>query len=80
VIFYVALDNTLMAVDVIDPVRPVLGVPRRLFRLPIEGLSNARNHYEVGPDGTQVLVVEEVPTDDPLAISVLTHWRGTDRP
>jgi dipeptidyl aminopeptidase/acylaminoacyl peptidase len=73
-IFYVGLDNTLTVVDVIDPAVPTLGSPRPLFKLPIEPLSNARNHYDVGPDGKHVLVVEEVRTNDPLAIAVLTDW------
>ena len=75
VIFYVALDNTLMAVDVLDPVQPLPGSPRRLFTLPIESISSGRNHYDVGPDGRRVLVVESVPTDNPLAISVMTDSR-----
>lgn len=74
VIFYVALDNTLMAVDVLDPVQPLLGSPRRLFTLPIGTLSSGRNHYDVRPDGRHVLV-EEVHTDNPLAISVMTDSR-----
>ena len=76
-IFYLTLDSTLMAVDVIDSQRALLGPPRRLFTLPIESLSLGRNHYEIGPDGKHLLVVEDVRSNDPLAISVLTNWRQT---
>ena len=51
------------------------GPPRRLFTLPIEPISSGRNHYDVGPDGKHVLVVEQVHTDNPLAISVMTDSR-----
>jgi eukaryotic-like serine/threonine-protein kinase len=79
-IFYVALDNTLMAVEVLDPVQSLLGSPRRLFTLPIESISSGRNHYDVAPDGRHVLVVESVPTDNPLAISVMTDSHGLPPP
>jgi hypothetical protein len=71
-LFYIALDKTLMAVDVTPGSPPGLGVPRRLFSLPIEPLSNARNHCDVARDGQRFLVVEEVPTQNPLAITVIT--------
>lgn len=53
-LFYVALDYTLMAVD-LDRDGPRR--PRALFRTPILGnLANTRNNYAVTPDGDRFLV------------------------
>lgn len=78
-LFYLSLDDTLMAVDVQPGPRLVLGVPRRLFVAPVGSISTGRNHYDVGPDGQRFLVTEEIRTGAPLAITVLTDWMAASR-
>jgi dipeptidyl aminopeptidase/acylaminoacyl peptidase len=78
-LFYLSLDNALMAVDVQPGPRLVLGVPRRLFVAPVGSISTGRNHYDVGPEGQRFLVTEEIRTGAPLAITVLTDWRAATR-
>ena len=75
-LYYLAVDRTLMAVDIEDNGSTLrVGRPRVLFRAPVSGPLNVyRSHYAATADG-QRFVIDAV--DAPGAresISVLANW------
>jgi Tol biopolymer transport system component len=71
-LFYVSLDNKLMAVDLKaegDTLRP--STPRELFRLPI--VDTGRPPYDVTPDGQRFLV-RAVPGQAGQPLNVIVNW------
>ena len=78
-LFYLSLDNTLMAVDV-GPGPPLrLSAPRALFHVALkDSLESQRNHYVVSRDGQRFLVSALRLT--PPAITVRFGWTTMLRP
>jgi Tol biopolymer transport system component len=76
-LFYVAPDNTVMAVEVREGRTTVdFGTPRRLFQAPITILPARQPSWtwDVAPDGQKFLLI--LATDDNAPITVLTNWQA----
>jgi eukaryotic-like serine/threonine-protein kinase len=74
-IFYLAPDNTMMAV----PVQATAGrftaaAPQALFTAPVDQRKSIRNQYAVSADGQRFLVLAVTDRDAPQAV-VVTNWR-----
>ena len=89
-LFYLALDRTLMAVDVrADHGSFAAGSPRPLFRTNLTGAylgapflnTRVRNEYEVSADGQRFLLNEPVEGPSAYAVRILVNWAAllTDR-
>jgi hypothetical protein len=76
-LFFVTPDRHLMAVSFEGPGTQRLGIPRRLFDLPIENptLVYSPSSYDVDPSGRRFLVSRALPTL-PEALTVVTDWRA----
>jgi hypothetical protein len=75
-LYYLSLDNTLMAVDITLNGSVQVGQPRQLFRAPVLGsLTDYRNVYAVTRDGGRFLfkAIAEDTYQEP--ISVLVNWQ-----
>ena len=74
-LFYIATDETLVAVSVDLTAKPVIGTPVTLFRTnvaPIRSIS--RQQYVVSPDGQRFLILTQ--EEGPLPpITVILNWK-----
>lgn len=76
-LFFVGVDNTLMAVDVVPGSNLTLGTPRPLFRAPIAGsLDDWRNQYVASKDGKRFLLMTVADNEQLQAIQVIFNWTG----
>ena len=66
-LFFLAVPDRLMAVDVEPGAVPRFGTPRELFRFPADG-------YEVAPDGQKFVVASLGGGDPDKPLSLLTNW------
>jgi Tol biopolymer transport system component/predicted Ser/Thr protein kinase len=73
-LFYVAPDRKVVAVDVRAGERLDAGRPHALFATRILPLVEARNHYDVTPDGQRFVVNSRRPEDATLPITVVVGW------
>ena len=76
-LFYVAPDNTIMAVDVREEnARVQFGTPRRLFQAPIVVLPARQPSWtwDVSPDGGRFLLILAI--DDEAPVTLVTNWQA----
>jgi Tol biopolymer transport system component len=73
-LFYVSADRKIMAVDVRTRPRFEADPPRALFQTRILPTIEARNHYDVMPDGKRFIVNSRPPGDDAVPITVVVSW------
>jgi serine/threonine protein kinase/Tol biopolymer transport system component len=76
-LFYVAPDNTIMAVDVREgPATIEFGTPRPLFQAAIAVLPARQPSWtwDVAADGQQFLLI--LAKDDPAPLTLVTNWRA----
>ncbi len=76
-LFYVAPDNTIMAVDVREgPATIEFGTPRPLFQAAIAVLPARQPSWtwDVAPDGKQFLII--LAKDDQAPLTLVTNWRA----
>jgi len=84
-LFYIALDNQLMAVPIqLDSERQTvsLGAPVPLFTTQVFGLGGAGGHtYDVSPDGQRFLINSRMPLEarNPSPITVVQNWNASHR-
>ncbi len=84
-LFYVALDERLMAVPITftgDGQSAAVGAPVALFAAPLGGFiqqADFRHQYDVASDGQRFLIaaVTEAPSNAP--ISIILNWRRTEK-
>ncbi len=70
-LFYVSPDRKVMAADVVTSGKFEAKTPRALFQTRILPIIEARNHYDVWPDGQRFLVNSRRPEDASLPITVV---------
>ncbi len=73
-IFYVSPDRKIMAVDIRTEPRFEAAAPHALFQTRILPTIEARNHYDVTPDGQRFVVNSRRPEDASLPITVIVGW------
>ena len=76
-LFYVAPDNTIMAVDVREGTTTVnFGTPRPLFQAPITILPARQPSWtwDVAPDGQRFLLI--LATDDNAPVTLVSNWQA----
>jgi Tol biopolymer transport system component len=73
-LFYISPDRKVMAVDVRTEPQFETGTPRALFQTRILSLVEARNHYDVTPDGQRFVVNSRRQEDASLPITVVSGW------
>jgi Tol biopolymer transport system component len=76
-LFYLAPDNTIMAVDVHEGVKTVeFGTPRPLFQAAIAVLPARQPSWtwDVAADGQRFLLI--LAKDDPAPLTLVTNWRA----
>ena len=73
-LYFMSADRKLMAVDIRTEPRLETGPPRALFQTKILPLIEARNHYDVTPDGKRFLVNSRRPADATAPITVIVGW------
>jgi eukaryotic-like serine/threonine-protein kinase len=73
-IFYVAPDRKIMAADIRIGERLEVGAPRALFSTRIVPLVEARNHFDVAPDGKRFVVNSRRAEDSMVPIVVVSGW------
>jgi dipeptidyl aminopeptidase/acylaminoacyl peptidase len=74
-LFYLALDQAIMASVVDGKPTPSFAAPRALFRTPITGSpGNAREHYAVNASGTRFLMDANVDAQRTPEISIMVNW------
>jgi Tol biopolymer transport system component len=76
-LFYVAPDNSVMAVDVrAEQATVQFGTPRRLFRAPIVVLPARQPSWtwDVSPDGQRFLLILGI--DDEAPVTLVTNWQS----
>jgi eukaryotic-like serine/threonine-protein kinase len=73
-LFFISPDRKVMAVDVRTEPRFETEVPHALFQTQILPLIEARNHYDVTPDGQRFVVNSRRPEDAALPITVVVGW------
>ncbi len=73
-LFYVSNDRKVMSVDVQAGATLETGAPRALFQTRILPAVEARNHYDVSPDGQRFLVNARRLEDASLPIHVVVGW------
>jgi eukaryotic-like serine/threonine-protein kinase len=76
-LFYVAPDNSIMAVDVHERRATVqFGTPRRLFQAPIAVLPARQPSWtwDVSPDGQRFLLI--LARDDDAPVTLVTNWQA----
>jgi serine/threonine protein kinase len=73
-LFYISPDRKVMAVDVRTKPQFEAGAPRALFQTRILSLVEARNHYDVTPDGQRFVVNSRRQEDSALPITVVSGW------
>jgi Tol biopolymer transport system component len=66
-LFFLAVPDRLMAVDVEPGAVPRFSVPRELFRFPADG-------YEVAPDGQRFVAASFADTDPNKPLTLITSW------
>ncbi len=74
-LFYLTLDQKLMAVDV-NTTAPGFGVgiPKELFQAHLVPLSGWRNLYVASPDGQRFLMIVPANEAEPAPITVVANW------
>ena len=72
-IYYIAPDNTLMAVEVTTGSQFAAGTPKALFRSRIKSL-DVGFQYDVSPDGNRFLVNEVPEEKQAQSITVVQNW------
>jgi dipeptidyl aminopeptidase/acylaminoacyl peptidase len=70
-LFYLALDGTLMSVEVASDLKPRLGQPRALFQTGIP-VNPRTDHYAVTKDGQRFLIRRDL--DTRTALTVVLNW------
>ena len=78
-LFYISPDRKLMAVDVRTEPQFETGTPRALFQTRILSLVEARNHYDVTPDGQRFVVNSRRQEDSALPITIVSGWMPESR-
>jgi hypothetical protein len=73
-LYYVAPDRRIMAVDVGPGPRFEAGPPRPLFQTRILPPIEARNHYDVTPDGARFVVNSRPAEDASAPVVVVLDW------
>jgi serine/threonine protein kinase/Tol biopolymer transport system component len=73
-LFYVSPDRKIVAVDIRTTPQLEAGAPRPLFQTRIVPLVEARNHYDVTPDGQRFVVNSRRLEDAALPITVVVGW------
>ncbi len=73
-LYFVAPDRKLMAVEITTEPRFAAARPHALFQTNILPLVEARNHYDVTPDGRRFLVNSRLPEDATAPIVVVLDW------
>ncbi len=73
-LYYVAPDRKIMAVDIRTHPRLESDPPRALFQTRILPLIEARNHYDVTPDGKRFIVNSRRTSDAGVPITVVVGW------
>ena len=73
-LFYVAADRKIMAVDIRTQPKFEADPPRALFQTRILPTIEARNHYDVTPDGKRFIVNSRLTGDDAVPITVVVGW------
>ena len=68
-------DRKMMAVDIRTQPRLETGPPRALFQTTASCPTiEARNHYDVTPDGKRFIVNSRLTADDTVPITVVVGW------
>ena len=78
-LFYISPDRKVMAVDIRTEPQFEAGTPRALFQTRILSLVEARNHYDVTPDGQRFVVNSRRQEDSTLPITVISGWMPEER-
>jgi hypothetical protein len=74
-LFYLASDETVMAVAASQGGTPAFGVPQPLFRANVAGnAGDARDQFAVDPAGERFLIAGESSENDSQAITVVVNW------
>jgi eukaryotic-like serine/threonine-protein kinase len=73
-LYYVAPDRKIMAVDIRTQPKFEADPPRALFQTRILPTIEARNHYDVTPDGKRFIVNSRPIGDDAAPITVAVGW------
>jgi serine/threonine protein kinase len=73
-LFYVSADRKVMAVDIRTQPKFEADPPRALFQTRILPTIEARNHYDVTPDGKRFIVNSRLTGDDAVPITVVVGW------
>ena len=73
-LFFVSPDRKIFSVQVSTAPRLDVGAPRALFQTRILPVVEARNQYDVTPDGQRFLVNSTRPEDAAIPITVLFGW------
>jgi hypothetical protein len=78
-LFYLALDHTLMAVDVKAGAPLEIGIPRPLFKSHTrdDAAGTLRDHYGVTADGQRFLIDTPDERAGDSGISLLVNWMDT---
>jgi eukaryotic-like serine/threonine-protein kinase len=75
-LFYIAPDNTLMAVDIDTSGNRIrAGTPRPLFTATVNQRKTIRNNYAAAPDGQRFLVLEVIERRESPLVTIL-NWKG----
>ena len=74
-LFYVSPDGKIMSVEIRTEPKFLAQAPRALFSTRILPLIEARNNYDVTPDGQRFIVNSRRPEDAFLPITVVVNWR-----
>jgi Tol biopolymer transport system component len=78
-LFYVSADRKIMAVDIRTQPRFEADPPRALFQTRILPTIEARNHYDVTPDGKRFIVNSRRIGDAAVPITVVVGWTPESR-
>ena len=73
-LFYVSPDRKIMSVEIRTAPAFEASPPRALFQTRILPTVEARNHYDVAPDGQRFVVNSRRPEDASLPITVVLGW------
>ncbi|HTO89084.1 MAG TPA: protein kinase [Thermoanaerobaculia bacterium] len=73
-LFYISPDRKVMSVEIRAGATLEAGAPKALFQTRIMPLIEARNHYDVAPDGQRFVVNSRRSEDASLPITVLSGW------
>jgi Tol biopolymer transport system component len=75
-LFFGALDQKLMAVDIVPGETFVVGVPRALFLASVSPNRNVRSHYLPSADGKRFLLLAPLGRESMVPTTVVVNWNA----